>query len=199
MPNESINMDKQEFISLDEAAKMAKKGKSTIRRWRRDGLLTAHRVDKQKTNSPILIDKNELLMYLGSTSISTQEHDRLSTTQKSVSIDTLKKEIDTLKNKLEASKIREDLYLSKLNQAYLSTEKKDSQIDSLTALLNKIQNDLRLAHEQIGELTSKQEELQAGATLYKAECERGFLGRLERVFKKAKPIPPKELPNEPAD
>ena len=188
MPNESVNVDKQEFISLDDAAKMANKGKSTIRRWRRQGLLTKHQVDINKANSPICIDKNELLTFLSTMDISTQTHDRPSTIEKSVSIDILKEEIDKLKKELEASMEREKKHLSTINEARLSTEKKDTQMDSLTALLKGVQEDLRLAHEQIRELTSRQEDLRTAAALYQAECERGFLGRLERLFKTPKQV-----------
>ena len=188
MPNESININKKEFISLEEASKMANKGKSTIRRWRREGILTKHHVDSQKPNSPICIDKNELLTLLSTKNLSTQTHARPSTAEKSVSIDTLKEEIKTLKKELEASIKRENEHLSTINDACLSTEKKDSQIDSLTSILKGVQEDLRLAHEQIRELTSRQEHLQAAATLYQAECERGWIGRLERIFKRPKQI-----------
>ena len=188
MPNESINIDKQKFISLDDAAKMAKKGKSTIRRWRRQGLLTKHQMDINKPNSPICVDKNELVNLLATMDISTQEHARLSTIEKSVSIDVLKDEINKLKKELEASNEREKDYLSTINKARLSTEKKDTQIDSLTTLLKGAQEDLRLAHEQISELTSRQEDLRIAATLYQAECERGFLGRLESLFKTPKQV-----------
>jgi hypothetical protein len=185
MPNETINLNKQRFITLDEAAKIAGKGKSTIRRWRREGLLSKHQMDIQKKNSPICIDKNELLALMGSSDMSKQQHNRPTVIDKTVSIDMLKSQIKQLQQDLELSIKREQVLLSIEKDNRLSTEKKDRQIDSLTSLLSCSQNDLRLAYEQIRELTDRQEKLTIAAALYQAECEKGFFGRL---FTKAKQV-----------
>ena len=189
MPNETVTMDKQRYLSLPDAAKMAGKGKSTIRRWRREGLLTKHQMDIHKKNSPICIDKDELLNLLASMDGSKQLHTRPTAVDKSVSIDMLKATIEQLQKELKQSIKREQDLSSQVLTMRLSTEQKDKQIDSLTSLLRGSQENLKIAYEQIRELTERQETLSIAAALYQAECDKGFFGRIFTRAKQVKLLP----------
>jgi hypothetical protein len=178
MPNESIEQDTLDLISLNDAVTLSKKGKSTIRRWRREGLLTKYQMNKDKKNSPIAIDKNELLIFLGTVGQSIQNHVRPTPLEKTVSIDRLKKELLQLENNQKLSQEREVVYIQTINETRLSTERLNNQVNMLSELLKSAQEDLRLATQQIAEQTSRNEKLSVAAALYQAECEKGFFGRL---------------------
>jgi len=178
MPNESTGQETLELISLNDAVKLSTKGKSTIRRWRREGLLTKYQMNMNKKNSPIAIDKNELLIFLGTVAQSNQTHVRPTPLEKTVSIDMLKKEVSQLEKEQKLSQKREIRYVQTIDEARLSTERLNRQVNMLSELLKSAQEDLRMATQQIAEQTSRNERLSVAAALYQAECEKGFFGRL---------------------
>lgn len=66
--NEHTNTTKtadSECIGLAEACLLSGKSKSTIRLWVSKGLLTKYVKDKSKQNSPMMLNRQELLIHLG--------------------------------------------------------------------------------------------------------------------------------------
>ena len=162
-----------EFLTLEEAAELSGKGRSTIRRWRRDGLLTKY---------PVRIRKEELVTLLGSSIQKETSVQKDASIQKQTSVRppdaVFQEEVARLKQELAVSKKREQDSLSTIEDLRWSNSDMSATMNKALDSLNTLQQDLRASAETVSELRDRQVLLEKTEILYLAECRRGFFGRL---------------------